>query len=452
MQGAAQGRGETPQEHVDKMVLRFRHIWERLNISYDDFIRTTETRHQKVVQQILQQLWQQGDIYLGEYEGWYCVPDERFWTEKDLIDGACPDCRRAVERLVESNYFFRMSAYQEWLVDYIEDNPSFIRPQSRRNEVLGFLRQPLGDLCISRPVGRLNWGIPLPFDEDYVTYVWFDALLNYVTAPGYVDNPDRFQRLWPRATHLIGKDILITHAVYWPTMLRAAGLPPPQTIFAHGWWAIEGAKMSKSLGNVVQPLELVNVYGVDAFRYFLMREMRLGRDAAFRESGLQRRYNADLVNAFGNLLHRLTSMIDRYCGGTLPQAAETGPEEAALQKHCETLASETFTLLEDFSLNEALANVMNTVGEINRYLERTQPWQAAKEKRSERVATILYTASEALRLCSVLLWPVLPERTCELWRRLGWQTAQPSLNSLRWSQLQPGTRVQKGEPLFPRLG
>jgi len=280
---AAQERGITPQQHADEMVLRFRNAWTEMQIRNDDFIRTTEPRHVHLVQAALQQLWDDGEIYAGDYEGWYCVPDERYWTEKDLVDGNCPDCGRPVERLVEKNYFFRMSAYQDWLIDTIERDPDFIRPEHRRNEVLGFLRRPLGDLCISRSVERLGWGIPLPFDPDYVTYVWFDALLNYVTAvaPAHLLGPDRARlagepwetTLWPHCIHLIGKDILTTHAVYWPTMLHALGLPRPQTIFAHGWWSVEGIKMSKSLGNVVKPLDLAGVYGVDAFRYFLMREM-----------------------------------------------------------------------------------------------------------------------------------------------------------------------------------
>ena len=451
VQAAAQRQGVSPQAHADEMVLRFQGAWDDLNVAYDDFIRTTQPRHKEVVQEVLSRLWQQGEIYRGAYEGWYCVPDERFWTEKDLMDGACPDCGRAVERLVEENYFFRMSEYQEWLIETINSHPDFIRPEFRRNEVLGFLRQPLGDLCISRPISRLSWGIPLPFDEAYVTYVWFDALLNYASAIGYLRDPQRFQTFWPHATHLIGKDILITHAVYWPTMLHAAGLAPPQTIFAHGWWVVEGTKMSKSRGNVVRPLALAQVYGVDAFRYFLIGEMSLRRDSTFSEAGLRQRYQADLANDLGNLLHRLTSMIGRYCGGAVPAAGAPGAEEAALRARCEGVASEVFDQVADFALNDALRQIMEVVGEINRYLERTQPWQRAKAGEAERVATILYTASEALRLCSVLLSPVLPERTGELWRQLGWRPARSPAEGLRWGALQPGATVQRGAPLFPRL-
>ena len=450
VQEAAARRGIDPQAHADQMVLRFQQTWERLHVACDDFIRTTEPRHVRVVGTILQDLWERDEIYLGEYEGWYCVPDERFWTEKDLVDGACPDCGRSVERLAEPNYFFRMSAYQDWLVAYIEGHPSFIQPESRRNEVLGFLRQPLGDLCISRPVGRLSWGIPLPFDPGYVTYVWFDALINYVTAASYLSDDARFARLWPQAMHLIGKDILTTHCVYWPTMLHAAGLPQPKTIFAHGWWVIRGAKMSKSRGETVRPLDLADVFGVDAFRYFLMRDMTLGRDAEFDEQVLRHRYQGDLANDLGNLLHRLVNMTTRYCEGRIPQPGGPTAEETDLRGACEALPGQVLAQVEELALNEGLASVMGAVGEVNRYLERTAPWKEARTGRTERVGTILYHAAEALRLMSVLLQPVMPERVAELWRRLGWRPPEPLSNGLEWGGLHPGAAVQAGPPLFPR--
>jgi methionyl-tRNA synthetase len=378
------------------------------------------------------------------------VPDERFWTEKDLVDGDCPDCGRPVERIVEPNYFFRMSAYQDWLTDYITEHPEFIQPETRRNEVLGFLRQPLGDLCISRPAERLSWGIPLPFDSDYVTYVWFDALINYVTAAGYLVDDAHFSRMWPQALHLIGKDILITHCVYWPTMLRAAGLPLPRAIFAHGWWVISGTKMSKSRGNVVKPLDLAGVYGVDAFRYFLMRDMTLGRDADFSEDALLHRYQGDLANDLGNLLHRLVNMVGRYNEGCIPEPGEPTDEEMGLRQRCLELVDEVSTLVESLALNEALGRIIEAVGGINGYLERTAPWRQAKAGQVERVATILYYASEALRLTSVLLQPVLPERMAEVWRRLGWRSPVSLGDGLGWGRLQVGTRVTGGPPLFPR--
>ena len=450
VQEAARRRSVDPQSHADEMVVRFQRAWEHLHVAYDDFIRTTEPRHIRVVEAILQDLWDKGEIYRGNYEGWYCVPDERFWTEKDLVDGNCPDCGRPVERIVEPNYFFRMSAYQGWLIDYIVTHPSFIQPDIRRNEVLGFLRRPLSDLCISRPANRLSWGIPLPFDPDYVTYVWFDALINYVTAAGYLTDGDRFTRLWVQATHLIGKDILTTHAVYWPTMLQAIGLPQPKTIFAHGWWVTRGAKMSKSSGTGVKPLDLTEVYGVDAFRYFLIRDLPPGRDVEFREESLARRYQGDLVNNLGNLLHRLVNMIGRYCDGQIPEPGEATAEETVLRGRCLALVPETLSQVEALALNEALARTMGTVGEINGYLERTAPWNQVKMGRTDRVATILYYAVEALRLTSILLQPVLPERMAKLWHRLGWQPPAPLQDGLSWGELRPGTQVVSGPPLFPR--
>ena len=445
------------QAYVDEMAARFQATWRRLHIQYDEFFRTSAPHHAAVVQSVLQKLWDEGQIYRGEYEGWYCVPDERFWTEKDLRydeTGAplCPVCGRPVERIVETNYFFRMSQYQDWLVEYIQAHPDFIRPAFRRNEVLGFLRQPLGDLCISRPVARLNWGIPLPFDADFVTYVWFDALFNYVTGAGYGQAGDRFARQWPGALHLMAKDILTTHSVYWPTMLKAAGLPLPRAIFAHGYWTVSGTKMGKSLGNAIKPLDLAGIYGVDAFRYFLLRDMTPGLDADFDPARVAARYTADLANNLGNLLQRVTSMTARYCGGVAPQpvAACTGAEETALRAQVETLPGQVFALVEQFSVSAALGQIIDTLTAVNAYLERSAPWKRAKEGDLQRVATILYTAGEALRLAAVLLAPVLPERTEELWRRLGWQPPLDLREGLTWGGWQPGSPVVPGDPLFPR--
>jgi methionyl-tRNA synthetase len=357
-----------------------------------------------------------------------------------------------VEHLVESNYFFRMSRYQDWLVETIAENPEFIQPEHRRNEVLGFLRQPLGDLCISRPVSRLPWGIPLPFDPDYVTYVWFDALLNYVTVAGYLqDQPAGglpFETWWPNAVHLIGKDILTTHAVYWPTMLKAAGLPLPRTIFAHGWWVIGDRKMGKSLGNAVRPLDLAEIYGIDALRYFLLRDMTLGQDADFNAERLAGRYASDLANNLGNLLHRVANMTQRYCGGTLPAPGPDGAEETALKRQATDLPAQVFDLVERYAVPQALAAVMDLLTATNGYLERTAPWKEAKAGSAERVATILYTAAECLRLAGVLLAPVIPAKAEELFRRLG---AAAEDHALAWGGLMPGSPVTAGEPLFPRV-
>jgi len=447
---AAQQRGIEPQAQADEMVLRFQRTWQQLHISNDDFIRTTEPRHVRVVQAVLQDLWDRGEIYRDVYEGWYCTPDERFWTEKDLVGGCCPDCGRPVERISEPNYFFRMSAYQAWLVGHIAEHPEFIQPEIRRNEVMGYLRQPLGDLCISRPASRLPWGIPLPFDGDYVTYVWFDALLNYVTAAGYLSDEARFARLWPRATHLVGKDILTTHAVYWPTMLAAARLPQPKTILAHGWWVIRGAKMSKSLGTGVKPLDLARIYGADAFRYLLVRDMAPDRDIEFSEELLVQRYEGDLANDLGNLLHRVVHMTVRYNGGRIPAPATPSEEDGALRQRCAALAPQVLHHAGALAIREALAEVFGVVREINTYLEQTAPWRQAKSGDKDRVATILYYAGEALRLVSVLLQPVLPERMAEVWRRLGWQPPEDLARGLAWGGLQAGTPVVSGPPLFPR--
>ncbi len=454
---------ETPtqedlQLYVDEMAARYQTTWDRLNIQYDFFFRTTAPRHIQVVEHVLQSLWDAGQIYRGEYEGWYCVPDERFWTEKDLVYNEagtplCPQCGRPVERIIEQNYFFRMGQYQDWLVEYIQSHPDFIQPAFRRNEVLGFLRQPLGDLCISRPAARLNWGIPLPFDRVYVTYVWFDALLNYITAAGYLQDQAQFARQWAGARHLMAKEIIIPHSVYWSTMLHAAGLPLPRAIFAHGYWTVGGMKMGKSLGNAVRPLDLVGVYGVDAFRYFLLRDMTPGQDADFDAARVGARYQADLANNLGNLLQRVTNMTARYCGGMVPRPGEDciTAEEQALRAQIEALPGQVFARIEQFAVNAALAEVMDALTAINAYLERTAPWLRAKTGDTGRVAAILYTAGEALRLVSVLLSPVLPERIAELWRRLGWQSPAHLSEGLHWGSWQPGSQVLQGEPLFPRV-
>ncbi|MCX6997238.1 MAG: methionine--tRNA ligase, partial [Kiritimatiellaeota bacterium] len=318
VQKAAQAASLTPQEQADQTVVRFQQLWKKLGITHDDFIRTTEDRHKAIVQQILQDLRQRDEIYRAEYDGWYCVACERFYTEKDLAAGACPECHRPVDKIREANYFFRMSKYQAWLIEYIQEHPKFIQPDFRRNETLGFLRKPLNDLCISRPKSRMSWGIELPFDADFVTYVWFDALVNYISAIGYRSDEAAFHKWWPASVQLIGKDILTTHTVYWPTMLKAMNLPLPETIFAHGWWLTGESKMSKSLGNVVNPMDMIERYGVDAFRYFLIAEMAMGQDASFTEEAFVRKFNADLANDLGNLLSRLLNMLGRYTQGKLP--------------------------------------------------------------------------------------------------------------------------------------
>ena len=446
---AAHDQGVPAQIYADRIAERFQAAWAELNISNDDFIRTTQPRHIELVTKVLSALWEKGEIYRGEYEGWYCVPDERFFTEKDLRDGCCPECGRPVECVSEPDYFFRMSAYQDWLIAYIREHPGFIQPLFRRNEVLGFLRKPLGDLCISRPRSRLEWGIPLPFDPDFVTYIWFDALLNYITAAGYLQDEAHFAALWPQTTHLIGKDILTTHAVYWPVMLQALGLPQPHQIYAHGWWVVAGRKMGKSLGNAVQPLDLAREYGSDAFRYFLVREMVLGQDAEFQPERLAARYQTDLANIFGNLLQRLTSMVGRYCGGRVPEPIGGGMAEARLRECFEALPGQVFSLIDCMTPHQALGEVMDALVLVNQYLEESAPWKQAVAGNRGSVNTALYTASEALRIAAGLLIPVLPIQAPEAIRRLG---APPVVaeRDLAWGALLPGALVINGEPLFPR--
>jgi methionyl-tRNA synthetase len=454
VQQAADKNGLTPQQQCDQTVVRFQELWQRLEISHDDFIRTTEPRHKKIVQEVLQELFDKDEIYRAEYEGWYCVGCERFFTEKDLVDGNCPECGRKVDAIVESNYFFRMSNYQQWLIDYIESHPEFIQPDFRANETLGFLKNnELQDLCISRPKSRLAWGIELPFDADFVTYVWFDALLNYITAIGYKTDDEMFKKWWPVNHHLIGKDILTTHTVYWPTMLKAMGVEMPKTIFAHGWWLTGRTKMSKSLGNVVNPMEMVDRCGVDAFRYFLIAEMTLGQDASFTEEAFVRRYNSDLANDLGNLLSRTANMLGRYCDGVFPMvgktAVESGPEKE-LWDAVQLAVTEMEACIGSMHLNAGIASVLTAVRKVNQYFEIKQPWTLAKEGQADAVNVTLALAAESLRVCSALLYPVMPGRMGELRATFGLGT--PDLEHLRvFGVIKPGTAVPKTDPLFPRV-
>ena len=450
---AAKKNGITPQEQCDRTVVRFQELWERLEVTNDDFIRTTELRHASVVQDVLQDLFDRDEIYASDYEGWYCVGCERFYTEKDLLEGECPECQRAVERLVERNYFFRMSKYQDWLISYIESQPEFIQPAHRRQETLGFLRQPLNDLCISRPKTRMNWGIELPFDRDYVTYVWFDALLNYLTGIGFGSDMDEFRKWWPASYHLIGKDILTTHSVYWPTMLKAMGIEMPQTIFAHGWWLVGRNKMSKSLGNVVNPMEMIELYGVDAFRYFLMAEMTLGQDSSFTQEGFVTRYNADLANDLGNFASRVLKMIERNTGGAIPPECEPTGEEEELVSAALDAVRHMEQYIDNMQLDRGLAEVMNAVRAGNRYFEQTAPWTLAKSDNREALERVLYSAAESLRIISGLLYPVMPGKMSELRSALGLSADEikPKVRELaQWGGLKGGLSIQKLASLFPR--
>lgn len=452
---AAKKRALSPQAHADEMVVRFRDLWQVLNISNDDFIRTTEDRHKRVVTDILQRLYASGEIYAADYEGWYCIPDERFWTERDLIDGNCPDCGRPTVKISEKNYFFRMGAYQDWLIEYIETHPEFIRPEKRRNEILGFLRQPLGDLCISRPKSRMGWGIPLPFDDEYVCYVWFDALINYITAPGYLADAARFGHWWPASCHLIGKDILTTHCVYWPTMLKAMGVPLPETVMAHGFWLVDETKMGKSLGNAVRPLDLADKYGVDAFRYFLVRDMTLGQDSDFSEVAFVQRYNTELANELGNLLNRSVVMAARYLDGVIPSIDHNHAALAALKARTDETLAAVGNAIDAMNPNAVLDAIWRLVREANRFVEVQAPWHLAKDasKRVELEVTI-YALLETMRQLSVLLFPVIPSKAREIWQQLG-ASGSPEeihLDDLKpWGGLDPNGEVAPGSPVFPRI-
>ncbi|MCO5067244.1 MAG: methionine--tRNA ligase [Kiritimatiellae bacterium] len=453
VQRAADKAGMTPQQQADSTVVHFQNLWKRLEITHDDFIRTTEARHTRVVQACLQDLFDRGEIYRAEYDGWYDVTSETFVTEKDLPEGKKPEDLPNIVRIKEANYFFKMSAYQDWLIQYIRDNPDFIQPEHRRNETLGFLRKPLQDLCISRPKSRLSWGIELPFDKDYVCYVWFDALVNYISAVGYKTDDAMFAKWWPVNYHLVGKDILTTHTVYWPTMLKALGVAQPKTVFAHGWWLSGDAKMSKSLGNVVNPMDMIDRYGVDAFRYFLMAEMILGQDASFTEEAFVRRYNADLANDLGNLLNRVTNMTRRFCGGVVPALppGELDAESADVRAAVLAAVEKCFALIHGMRIDQGLAEVLNAVKRVNKYFEVKQPWSLAKKDDKTELHTCLYVAAESLRILSSLLQPVMPEKMEALRMALGLQGAC-SLEDLKVFGVFPvGREVNEPGALFPRI-
>ena len=454
VQQAAEARGKTSQEHVDETVKHFQAAWQKLNIANDDFIRTTEKRHTEVVQEILQDLYDRDEIYKADYDGWYDVSSETFVTAKELEERGGPDANPNITQITESNYFFKMSAYKDWLVEYIEAHPEFIQPDFRRNETLGFLKRTLTDLCISRPKERLQWGIELPFDKDYVTYVWFDALINYISTIGYRRDDEKFNKWWP-GVHLIGKDILTTHTVYWPTMLKAIGAPLPKTIYVHGWWMSDGQKMSKSLGNVIDPNEMVDEYGVDTFRYYLIAGMNPGQDGNFTKELFIQRTNTDLANDLGNLLSRITRLIQGKCDGKIPDPGvnaldNTAEQEvwAAVQKAVEEVKEQVAA----FRLDRAIESVLTAIRSANKYIEIRKPWEQAKQEDLQPLQTTLYTAAEVLRVVSVLLDPVMPTKMKELRGVLGLGDERPGYETLgTWGGLEPGTPLGKAATLFPRI-
>jgi methionyl-tRNA synthetase len=451
------------KKFVDEIVSTFKDLWVKLGIEYDHFIRTTEDYHKKCVQSILDKLYKEGKIYKKEYKGWYCTPCETFWTATQAGDGICPECKRPLEKLDEVNYFFKLSEYQNWLIDYINANPDFIRPDFRRNEVLGFLKsEELQDLCISRPKSRLTWGIELPFDKDFVTYVWFDALTNYISGAGYPHNMEQFNKLWPADFHVLGKDILRHHAVYWVIMLHAIGLQPPKSIFAHGWWVMKGEKMSKSKGNVVDPLDMIDKYGIDAYRYFLLREVAFGSDGSFSEEALITRFNSDLANDIGNLLSRSVSMIDKYFAGEIPSVGSRFQEPGSsgsglgeeLVKKASALAPELERSIPNFDFNTALTKTWEVIGIANKYIEESKPWILSKEGKTDELARVMYNLAESLRIVSIAVYPFMPATALNIHKQLGLVDDPKSmtLSSIKtWGGIKPGTKVSKSTPLFPRI-
>jgi len=444
----AQAGGLEPHEFVARLSERFRDTWHRLDIANDDFIRTTEERHRVAVQTFLQAVYDRGDIHLGRYEGLYCVACEAYYTEDELVDGRCPIHDRPVDHVSEDNYFFALSRYEDALLEHYERNPDAVRPESRRNEVLGFIRQGLRDFSMSRR--SLSWGIPLPWDPGHVTYVWFDALVNYCTAVGYGSDAERFTRYWPADYHLIGKDILRFHAVYWPAMLMSAGLEPPKCVFAHGWLLVGGEKMSKTSLNQIHPLDLVTDFGVDGFRYHFMTDQRFGPDGDFSYEAMVARHNADLANNFGNLANRVLNMAVSYCGAEVPAERADGPVADAARSAFDAMCD----ALDRVDFHEAFASVWSLIRATNAYIEDRQPWASHKAGDARATAAVLGDCLEALRIVALLTWPVIPNASTELWRRLGLPGApgeQRLPDAAAWGLLPPGSRLEKGAPLFPRI-
>ncbi len=453
IQRRAEAAGKSPQEFVDEIVDGIKSLWRLLKISNDDFIRTTEERHVKRVQAIFQRLYDQGDIYKSEYEGWYCTPCETFWLERQLVEGRCPDCNREVEIVHEESYFFRLSKYADRLLEHIETHPEFIQPVSRRNEMINnFLRPGLEDLCVSRTT--FSWGIPVPFDSKHVVYVWLDALSNYITALGYPDEPELFHRYWPADLHLVGKEIVRFHTIIWPIILMALDLPLPRQIFGHGWLILEGGKMSKSKGNVIDPVVLVEKYGLDAVRYYLLREMPFGADGVYSEEALILRINNDLANDLGNLLHRTVAMINKFAGGTIPEPNDYQALDREVMHQAEAALRERKECIEKLDISGALAAIFRLVEKTNKYIDTAAPWALNRTGDRERLSTVLYTMAESLRVTALLLTPFLVETPAKIWAQLGLDGDPAALNpetEAVWGRLPAGTQVKKGEPLFPRI-
>lgn len=451
IQRKAQEKGITPIEYVDAIIANFKQLWNELNISNNDFIRTSEERHHKVVQDVLTKIFEQGDIYKKNYEGLYCVPCESYWLERQLVDGKCPDCGRPVEKMQEESYFFKLSKYQDWWLQFIEENPNFIQPASRRNEMINFVKQGLEDLCITRTT--FDWGIPVPFDKKHVVYVWFDALLNYLTGIKYGTDDAMFNKFWPASLHLVGKEIVRFHTIIWPIMLKAMGVELPQKVYGHGWLVIDGDKMSKSKGNVIDPLALIDEFGADAIRYFLLREIVFGNDGNFSRDALITRINSDLANDLGNLLHRTVSMIEKYHGGVVTNTGVIEAVDEDLQALVKTTAENFAKDMDAMEINSAIKGVWALISRANKYIDETAPWILAKdEAKAARLQTVMYNLAETLRVVAILVAPFIPSTSPKIYTQLGLEVpAEFLLTDAEFGKIADGTKVQKGEPLYPRI-